>query len=341
MDAIQARQIIRTLRAGVVTRASAKAISVGSAEMERVIRKHLTDFSRQKNESSLLLLQGDWGSGKSHHRMLCQQIVEDLGLPSIQHCVDGAGGSLAHAHRCISTWLSECTVGTTTGLPSAFDYGLLDRDKSLAWCASRYGSFEFGLSLVLDGMSWGWFTALGHQFATPDYGYQRDKALAVLHSSASYMTAMDKSGFVLLLDELENVTRQWDIRGRRKSYDTLERLSRDPSFFVIAFITSRFLRQVQEDAAVGLSRQWDGWSREARHFVSRIHDIEVLHLPALSDASGMQIVKKISSVYDQAYKGSLSSHDTERIVTHWKRTATRSVRLLVRSAIMQLDFGSH
>jgi hypothetical protein len=58
---------------------------------------------------------------------------------------------------------------------------------------------------------------------------------------------MKRGGLVLLLDEAENIDKQYDIRGRRKSYETLARMTRHPYMLPVVFVTDRLLYQVEQD----------------------------------------------------------------------------------------------
>ena len=65
--------------------------------------------------------------------------------------------------------------------------------------------------MALNGWPCGWLLALGHMYTYPDSSYQREKALAVFHSAVEFIQNSADAGVVILLDELENVSRQWDV----------------------------------------------------------------------------------------------------------------------------------
>ena len=178
--------------------------------------------------------------------------------------------------------------------------------------------------------------ALGHLYRSPDYSYQHPKAWALLESVASFLNKMDNGGIVLLLDEAENITRQYDIRGRRKSYETLTRMMRHPHILPVLFATDRLLHQVQEDYALGKSHGWYYWTPEAKWFVSRFQEIQPIKPPSLTDRLAGDLVTCIQSLYRTAYP-SFSDLSAESILNHWRRTPTRSIRLLVRLTVNELD----
>src|SRR5438105_13591488 len=104
----------------------------------------------------------------------------------------------------------------------------------------------------------------------PDYPHQHTKGMAVLLSAAGWLRHVGHHGMVLLLDEVENLNQQYDIRGRRKSYDTLGRLKAHPAILPILFVTRRFLQQLEEDKQVGEWNRWLGWTDHARKFVQNL-----------------------------------------------------------------------
>jgi P-loop Domain of unknown function (DUF2791) len=330
------RRIVRTLRSGVVTNASVEAVSVGTEAICREISERLTGFASRAADQRLVLVRGDWGTGKSHLRMLCEALVRQHKLPYIQHSVDGQGGSLAHIHRCIPRWLNECSIGDVKGLPAALEHEF-DVDQARRWSAKSSTTFAQGLAMALNGWPSGWLLALGHMYTYPDSSYQREKALAVFHSAVEFIQNAADAGVVILLDELENVSRQWDIRGRRKSYEMLERLSSHPGIFVIAFVTDRFFGQVQRDYDVAQMSRWVGWTEDAKRFTRSLNKIPVYSTPSFSESSARELVIRISNVYARGYGNALTETVIDALVREWRLTATKSVRLLVRSTISALD----
>jgi hypothetical protein len=330
------RRIVRTLRSGVVTSASVEAVSVGTDEICREISERLARFASRGADQGLLLIRGDWGTGKSHVRMLCEALVRQQKLPYINHSVDGQRGSLAHIHRCIPRWLNECSIGNIKGLPAAMEHEF-DVDQARQWCAKSSTAFAQGLSLAIQGWPSGWLLALGHMYTYPDSSYQREKALGVFHSAVEFIQHLAEAGVVILLDELENVSRQWDVRGRRKSYEMLERLSSHPGIFVIAFVTDRFFDQVQRDKDDAQMSGWVGWTQEAKRFARSLSDVPVYSTPSFSDSSARELVSRISNVYARGYGNELTETTIDALVREWKLTPTKSVRLLVRSAVGALD----
>ncbi len=156
------RRVVRTLRSGTVTSRSVKAMSIGTENVHTTLERHLREFITDAAAGRFVLVKGDWGTGKSHIAVLCEDIIHDCALPLVRHAVDGRSGSLAHAHRCIPQWLNQCRFGTVTGFPAAFNSRWLDATEARVWCRSNWSPFAQGLRLALDGDSSGWVLALGH-----------------------------------------------------------------------------------------------------------------------------------------------------------------------------------
>jgi hypothetical protein len=194
------------------------------------------------------------------------------------------------------------------------------------------------LRQALAGRNEGWLEALGLQYQMPDYPYQHAKALDLLISSADLLRYARLHGLVLLLDEVENVNQQYDIRGRRKSYDTLGCLKDRETILPILFVTRRFRHQMEEDKLRAENEGWFGWTRQAKSFIQGMNEIEVLRLPALNDTLAEELVQKLRVVHGTAYgDGATSPTLTSDILRAWRGTPTRSVRLLVRLTLNELD----
>ncbi len=147
-------------------------------------------------------------------------------------------------------------------------------------------------------------------------------------------------GLVLLLDEAENINQQYDIRGRRKSYDTLSRFIHHPNILPIMFVTDRLLYQVEEDYERGRREGWSNWTPEAKAFVTRFREIEPVKPPVLTDHLAQTLVTSIESLYETAYSSATPTFSTKSVLDHWRQTPTRSIRLLVRLAINELDLAA-
>lgn len=335
-----ARSIIRTLRAGVPSPAASRAITVGTGGIEARIRERFADLVSAKAVAGMLVIEGDWGFGKSHIQMLCLDEIEKRQVPCAYERINGKGSSLAHIHRMVPRWLSGLQFPTAYGLTAAFQQRVIAHDQALEWCNNQSGSFAQNLRWALQGYPSGWLGALGLQFSMPDYPYQHPKAMEVLLSAAEMLRHVGHHGMVLLLDEVENLNQQYDIRGRRKSYDTLGRFRKHRSILPILFVTRRFLQQLEEDKQRGELDNWLGWSDHARLFVQNLSEVEVLRPPTLNDHLAEELVHKLGALHDAAYGDGVDASTLKsNVLRMWRGTPTRSVRLLVRLAVNEFDLA--
>jgi hypothetical protein len=336
----RARSIIRTLRAGVPGPAASRAITVGTATIEARISELFSDLVNLKTRAGMLLIEADWGFGKSHVQMLCLDEIEKRRVPSGYERIDGRGSSLAHIHRMVPRLLSGLRFTTANGLMAAVEQGVIGREEALEWCNGHTGTFAENLRLALHGNARGWLAALGLRFAMPDYPYQHPRAMDLLLSAADMLRHVGHHGLVLLLDEVENLNQQYDIRGRRKSYDTLGQLMAHGTIVPILFVTRRFVEQLEADKQRGEWTSWRDWTGRARWFVESLSQIELLRPPVINDGLAKELVQKLGLLHDSAYgDGVALSSVTKNVLRMWRETSTRSVRLLVRLAVNAFDLA--
>ena len=331
-----ARRVLQTLRSGTTSRNASKAISVGTARIEQELHVRINSLFEGDAKTDLVVIAADWGFGKSHMRTLLSSHLVDREIPFLHECVDARAASLAHIHRSVPRWLERMQIGSTCGLRDAFNTGRLSPERAIAWARTSHSDFAYGLRWGLGGNEWGWLQALGHLYRSPDYPYQHPKAMALVESIATFLHKMECGGLVLLLDEAENIDKQYDIRGRRKCYETLARMMRHPNILPVVFVTDRLLYQVEQDFSIGRAQGWSNWSPEAKSFVSRFREIEPLRPPRMTDRLALELVTSIQTLYGVAYPSKIE-FSALSVVEHWRRTATKSVRLLVRLTINELD----
>lgn len=334
-----ARRVLQVLRSGTTSCRAAKAVSVGTKRIEQELYSRTDSLLQDGTKGDMIVIAADWGFGKSHTRMLISSHLSEQGIPFVHECIDARAASLSHIHRSVPRWLERIQFGRTVGLRDAMGNGVLPPEKALTWAASNYSDFAYGLRAALGGSEWGWLRALGHLYRSPDYPYQHPKAWSLLESVAMFLSKMDRGGLVLLLDEAENIDKQYDIRGRRKSYDTLARMARHPHILPVVFVTDRLLYQIEQDARQGTSDGWWNWTPEAKWFVGHFQEIQPLRPPRLTDGLAEQLVTSITELYRTAYPA-CSSLEPELVLKHWRQTPTRSTRLLVRLTINELDLLS-
>jgi hypothetical protein len=161
--------------------------------------------------------------------------------------------------------------------------------------------------------------------------------MEIIEDFASLLSGLSLGGIVLMLDEAENVTREHDIRGRKKSYETVQKLSQSRNLFLIVFVTDRFFRQIEDDRKRGMEMGWNLWSPEARHFVTEIDHFPIAKPPQITASLADAIVDRIIDVYSRAFHCYVAQHIKDRVLSVWRQTATKSTRLLVRLTVDTLD----
>ena len=139
--------------------------------------------------AGMLLVEGDWGFGKSHIQMLCFDEIEKRQVACACERINGKGSSLANIHRMVPRWLSSLQFPTPYGLVAAFEQRVIALDQALEWCEKQNGNFAQHLRLALHGHARGWLGALGLQFSMPEYPYQHSKAMDVLLSAAELLAS--------------------------------------------------------------------------------------------------------------------------------------------------------
>jgi hypothetical protein len=331
-----ARRVLQTLRSGTTSGSAARAISVGTKRLEEDLYAKVDSLFQDGAKGQMVVIAADWGFGKSHMRMLLSSHLSERGIPFVHECVDARAASLAHIHRSVPRWLERIQIGRTIGLRDALNNSCIPIENALAWARSSYTDFAYGLRVGLDGHEWGWLRALGHFYRTPDNPYQHPKAWALFDEAAGFLNKMGLGGLVLLLDEAENIDKQYDIRGRRKSYDTLAKMMQHRYLLPVVFVTDRLINQVQEDHEHGRAHAWDKWTADAKWFVGNFLEIEPLRPPRMNDRLAGELASSIAAMYRQAY-AMKSMPPIDRILTHWRQTSTKSTRLLVRLTINELD----
>lgn len=331
------RRAIRHLRCGSASPVAARLITTGTEGIESELFRHIEHWSNGRSSRNMVLVAADWGFGKTHVRMLLTDSFLNHQIPFIHDQVDGKAGSLAHLHRAVPRWMESLQRGSYVGLRTVIETGFANSSRIRNWCLHNQTEFSRHILAAMNGRDWSWALAAGHQYQFPDYSQYHFRSFDLLRSAADLFRSCESKGICLLLDEAENISRQHDIRGRRKSYDTLNRLLSDRNLFSVVFVTDRFFDQVAVDRERGMRERWLPWSDHARRFLSSCSELPLTSPPAVTPALAKRLVEKVQSTYASAFRMPVPRGLTETILETWKRTSTRSVRLLVRLTIEALD----
>lgn len=102
-----ARRVLQVLRSGTTSCRSAKAISVGTASIEKEVYSRTDSLLNDDTKGEMIVIAADWGFGKSHMRMLLSNHLSERGIPFVHECIDARAASLAHIHRSVPRWLER------------------------------------------------------------------------------------------------------------------------------------------------------------------------------------------------------------------------------------------
>jgi hypothetical protein len=340
VNSTDARAIVRTLRQGVVSPQSVLAVSVGLEELRSTLDSRFSEFNAQGSSGDVIVVSGDWGAGKSHTAMLCQALLSGRSIPWIFGAIDGRENSLAHLNRCVGRWMDRIRIGPVCGLRAAFETDVLKLIEARKWALHHDSPLSKGLLRVSDGDSAGWLEATGKLCQMREGLRARVQALAVVRDVARMSNSLIGRGVVLILDEAENIAREWDVRGRRRGYEVLEQLAECQQIKLVLFTTSSFQQLLQAD--LERSRVEGNWSNEATRFLRRVLRTDPLTVPSLTDGMALDLVGRIREVYISSLGATANCEDTtlaHRVRAIWMQTATRSPRLLVRLAVNHLDLA--
>lgn len=331
------RRAVRHLRSGIPSPSAARLINVGTDAVETDLRNQEQDWVNSGFRPRIEFVLGDWGFGKTHLKLLLVDSFLRRGIPFIYDNVDARCGSLGHLHRAVPRWMESVQVGNRVGLRSVVEGQFENLSGVLSSCDRWQSPFSRYISRAISGNEWAWSFAAGHHLQSRDYGQNHFKALQLFNDFTSLISNLSQSGIVLMLDEMENISRQHDIRGRRKTYHTLETLATRSPLLTIIFVTDRFFHQTEEDKQRGTRDGWYWWTSQAKNFLARIDTIPVFKPPHLNARLARALVGRVAEVYGNACGYAVPLELNERVLDMWNKTSTKSVRLLVRLAIDTLD----
>lgn len=102
---LEARNDILSLRLGQVTESLARRITVETAEMEAAFDKAAASAAGRK--PSFLIVEGPWGTGKSHALALFQAIARQRNLATGMVVLDGTAVTLGRPHELLKAIVHE------------------------------------------------------------------------------------------------------------------------------------------------------------------------------------------------------------------------------------------
>ena len=305
---------VRRLRAGIVPSRHIEELSVGYASVRESLLSKLADLEAGRPLSPLLV-QGEWGSGKSHLLEYARGACAALRVAHACVSIDARSHALTYPqyfYPLLARSL-ECELGAgIQQIARACLEGRRSERLRNFVRASPPSSFRNALlGLGLDRESGNspipinhsaWVTLSGEDLSFADYSYLRDKALLRLQGLAELLRALGFCGIVLLFDEAETVDQLWNVRSRMGAYRVFGALCQMRHVWCIFAITKRFRRTVECDLREGILTR-SRLSGEARAFLQawRTRSLDTLEPPTMEPSMAADLVERVISVYDRAH----------------------------------------
>ena len=344
---------VRRLRAGIVPSQHIEELSVGYDSVRELLLSRLADLETGRPISPLLV-QGEWGSGKSHLLEYARAACHALRVAHACVSIDARSHALNYPQYFYPVLARslECELGTgvheiartclegpqaerlrdfvRTSPRSPFTNALLE--------LSLNREREKSLSLI-DHPAW--TTLGGEDLSFADYSYLRDKALVRLQELAEFSRTLGFGGIVLLFDEAETVDQLWNVRSRMGAYRVFGALCQMRHVWCIFAITKRFRRTVENDIGNGILTR-SRLSQEARAFLHawRTQSLDILQPPTMRPSMATDLVERMISVYSRAHGTNSQSRERLNVcLRDWEANPSANPRTLIRSIIQQLDVG--
>jgi len=361
---LQARQGINALKLGQILEAQIHALSVGTENIEKEFEKVIQRVIRGK--TVFLLIEGAWGSGKTHALTLLQAMARNCQLATAGAIMDGHSVSLAKPMELmreiistmkfplggpqdgVITWLRRAMHQRKLreleykGAPlishalSALPHGALD-DPEVSQLIEDY--FALALSTTETRSALARFRFRVHNLPTLRAYRLAERSRAfreLLANWAHFAKVMDATGLLVILDELDveysytSWRNQYCQRLRERRHDLLTELSnlrRAP--LLVAF------------ASVPGSEMADAGEHLRQVFQNRLIEIIV---PIPSREQMHRLFSQILELYEKAYEPSslvLSKQDQsllfDRLWVRYTRDPDPVPRKFVRLSLELFD----
>ena len=344
---------VRRLRAGIVPSQHVEELSVGYDAVRESLLSKLADLEAGRPLSPLLV-QGEWGSGKSHLLEYARGACHALRVAHACVSIDARSHALnrpQYFYPVLARSL-ECELGTGIHeiARTCLEGPQAERLSNFVHTSPRSSFTNALLELSLNRESGkslspmdhpAWTTLGGEDLSFADYSYLRDKALLRLQGLAELSRALGFCGIVLLFDEAETVDQLWNVGSRMGAYRVFGALCQMRHVWCIFAITKRFRWTVENDLRDGILTR-SRLSAEARAFLHiwRTQSLDTLQPPTMQPSMATDLVERLISVYELAH--GTDSRSRERLnacLRDWEANPSANPRTLIRSVIHQLDVG--
>jgi len=164
-----------------------------------------------------------------------------------------------------------------------------------------------------------------------------------LSAFVQFIRHLGYSGFVVMLDEAESITLLSRITNRDQANENLRQIvdNQDLEGFYFVFAsTPSFLSGEDDRGAQTYPALWRRISDPLGQIGQRALDKIIIELPALSEEEFSHLALRIKAIYQIAYDREMlhvQDGHLEALASYVKVRTDKSVRTLVRSAVMLLD----
>lgn len=358
----RARNVVNRLREGVPALEDVSLFTIGREDLlnyfDRAMQE-IADFDQQ----GVKFIQADYGHGKTHFLDMLAQLALSRNfvvsivtldreqvpfnklervVPLIMGRIMTPSGRQNALGRILQEWAKKVRGLDVNTILRQIDEGedlqLLFPDFRLrlvdyARAYNRQGGPGFEECLQIEK----WFR--GEETKSKTF----KSVPAFLAAFVQFIRHLGYSGFVVMLDEAESITLLSRITNRDQANENLRQIIDNQDlmgFYFVFASTPSFLSGQDDRGAQTYPALWRRISDPLGQIGQRALDKIIIELPALSTEEFSQLAHRIRTLYGVAFgreMPSVTDEHLQRLAEYVKLRTDKSVRTLVRSAVMLFD----
>lgn len=357
-----ARAIINDLRRGVPPMEHVCLFSIG--------REHLLDYFAQTldevakfDEQGVKFIQADYGQGKTHFLNMLAQLALERNFVVSTVTLDRETAPFNKLERVVPRIMQG--LGTQQSRRNALGSLLQEWAKSVHGLRRNAVLYQIdqedGLDLLFpdfrlkladyagaynqpNGPAYDACLQIERWFRGEETRSKTFKSIpAFLAAFVQFVRYLGYSGLVVMLDEAESITVLSRITNRDQANENLRQIIDNQdleSFYFVFASTPSFLGGEDDRGAQTYPALWRRISDPLGQIEQHALDKVIVELPSLTVEEFSQLAWRIKAIYGIAYKGAASvveDQHLEWLAQYVEERTDRSVRTLVRSAVMLLD----
>lgn len=352
MSPADARMALRALRVGAAPVNHASLLSVGQDSVKDLL---LTALRRLGSSQPVepILVEGNWGSGKSQTLALAKALAREIGLATAAVTFNARTAALSHPNRIYPVLAQSVETGGSVGLRSIVRRLLNDdatRADVMAFAVDEGGVFGSALAQLarandqgdrlLLGHSAAWSILSGGDLTIWDDRRRKEAAVHRITCLAALLRACGYGGLVVLGDELESLGQLWNSVSRAGAYNAMGALFTIPSTVWVLGAAGNFQRVVSADIDHGMRASYRLHSAGHRFFEQWTGGgFRRLSPPVLGPEDAEHLAMAIAEIYDRAYGGlgARAKRPLADVVQSWSADPARNPRRLARGLVEALD----